>query len=131
MIHNIVTEVLKVGRNDQEVVKQLKEKKKNGLIKRFMLDLSGFPTDEMLTKPLMIANYMDPRYKAKLGRGILAPSKKQVLYTKVQSLMEGIMMDTDTNNGEGAVPKKKPKIVGYHTVCFYLSFWWYQYVCGT
>ena len=110
LIHNIVTEVLKVSQNDQEVVKQLKEKIKNGLIKRFKLDLSGIPTDEMLTNPLLIATFLDPRYKAKLGRDSLPPPKKQVLYTKVQSLMEGITMDTETNNGEGAVPPKKTKL---------------------
>ena len=110
LIHNIVTEVLKVGQNDHEVVKQLKEKIKNGLIKRFKLNLSGIPTDEMLTNPLLIATVLDLRYKAKLGRDILPPPKKQVLYAKVQSLMEDITVDTETNNGEGAVPKKKPKL---------------------
>ena len=61
LIHNLITDVLKASSDDSEVIKQLKLKIKDGLVKRFKVDDTGIPNDDFITSPLLISILLDPR----------------------------------------------------------------------
>ena len=111
LMHNLVSAVLKPSPNDSEVAKLLKVKIKNGLVKRFKVDDNGVPDDHIVACPLMIATFLDPRYKSLVGRTILHSEKKAVLQSEILKLMEGVevsscRLDTNANDPE----KKRPKL---------------------
>ena len=46
------------------VIRSFKEKISSGLISRFGLDANGAPKDENFDKPVVLATFLDPRYKS-------------------------------------------------------------------
>ena len=68
ILHNLISDVLKISDGDSDgdresVAKDLKNKIKLGLIKRFKVDEQGMSLGEVLPSPLIVASLLDPWYK--------------------------------------------------------------------
>ena len=103
LLNNIFKTVLCSNSEDSGVVKELKQKIREGLQKRFKLNERGEPIDDILSSPLLLASLLDPRYKSLLGREILASDQVDVFNLIVTDLMNSVSID------EGTQIKEEPE----------------------
>ena len=102
---------------DSGVVKDLKQKIKEGLQKRFKLNDQGKPTDDILSSPLLLASILDPSYKSLLRQDILASNQVDVFHLIVTDLMDSVPVDEGTqikeepNTEASQNPPKKSKFL--------------------
>ena len=80
-------------------------------MKRFKVDDNGVPDDHIVACPLMIATFLDPRYKSLVRQFCLVRRKLYYSESEILKLMEGVevsscRLDTNANDPE----KKKPKL---------------------
>ena len=121
LLNDIFKTVLSSDPQDSGVVKDLKQKIKEGLQKRFKLNDQGKPTDDILSSPLLLASILDPRYKSLLGQDILASNQVDVFHFIVTDLMDSVPVDEGTQIKEEPntevsqnPPKKNPNFSRYY-----------------
>ena len=101
LLHNIFQNVLDEVLDDSNVTGDLKLKIKEGLQKRFKIDLEGVPNDEVMSSPLVMASVLDPRYKTLLGREILPTCKLEVVHLILRDLMATLEVNVKTKPDVG------------------------------
>ena len=108
LLNNLISEVMKSNVADSEVVKQLKQKIKSGLVKRYPIDDHGVPKNGITT--LVFASLLDPRYKSIIYRQIISPDQQANLLSEILDMMRNQTVNDLEVPGERPEPKKKPKL---------------------
>ena len=115
VLYSIFSNFLAEKQSDSGVAKNLKLKIKQGLQKRFKVDMNGQPQDEILSSPLLLATLLDPRYKTMVSDKLVPPEKIEVLYLIVVDLIEAeepivapIKQEVDPDSEP--VPVKKSRV---------------------
>jgi hypothetical protein len=93
LLHDLVTKHLALNENQNQtkIVKDLKEKILEGMIKRFKIMDDGLPSDAMLTSSPIMAASLDPRFKTlKILNEEQREVVKQALIEKVSELKNKI-----------------------------------------
>jgi hypothetical protein len=107
LLQNLISDVLKIGADDSGALKDMKQKIADGLKKRFKISERGSP--ENIKSPLVLAAFLDPRYKATLSK-ILKNEEMQELKTLVLEKMMPMQTENIRTDECDEPPKKKTKM---------------------